>query len=105
MSQANTFQTILNNKVTDHDVILPIIAEHERQIRFSGFTADSAFELGSTIRSLFLERYGSAGDKGIVIAIELFNGHRLFSAVVGHSPAVAAGNWSVPLRPVPLNAH
>lgn len=88
-----SLDTILNNKVTDHDVLLPILTSHEEKARFNGFTADTAFELGSTIRSLFIERYGGNDGKGIIISIELFSGHRLFSAVVGSSPAVATGNW------------
>ena len=90
--------TILNNKVTDHEIILPIIQSHEESIKFTTFTAENAWEIGSSIRSLFQERYSGQNGKGIVISIELFNGHRLFSTVVGQSPAVAAGNWYVERR-------
>lgn len=78
--------------VDDYEPLLSSIAAHERLARFKSFSNDDAFELGSTIRRLFLERYG-AQDKGIVIKIELFSGHVLFSAVVGESPPVAKGNW------------
>ena len=84
--------SISNLKVDDYEPLLASITEHERLARFTGFTADNAFELGSTIRSLFLERYAGKG-KGIVIKIELFSGYTLFSAVVGGSPPVSKGNW------------
>lgn len=55
-------------------------------------TNDSAFELGSHIRSLFLEHFDAARD-GIVISISLFSGHTLFACAVGNPDKLSADNW------------
>jgi len=84
--------SVASLKVDDYENLLSSISQHEQLARFKGFTADNAFELGSAIRSLFMDRYAGKG-LGIVIKIELFGGHELFSAVVGEAPSVALSNW------------
>lgn len=80
------------------DESLPaIIAQHEQALRFTHFNADVAFDVGSLIRKKFLETYtvNDVGVKGVVIAVELFSGMRLFSAAAGEAPAVGPDNWYV----------
>ena len=84
--------SVTSLKVDDYEPLLSAIVEHERLARFKGFTADNAFELGTAIRSLFLERYAGK-EVGIVIRIQLFGGHNLFGCVVGDAPAVNKSNW------------
>jgi uncharacterized protein (UPF0303 family) len=76
----------------DYDTLLPILEEHEALARFTRFTADDAFELGSTIRSTFMERYKGI-PTGIVVKIQLWNEHVLFTAIAGDAPQPSAGNW------------
>ncbi|WOO78549.1 UPF0303 protein [Vanrija pseudolonga] len=80
--------------VTDADspAIRDLAAQQESAARFSTFSADAAWEVGSAIRAAFLER--RVGDQGVIISIELFTGHRLFSAVVGAPPVVGPDNWA-----------
>ena len=86
--------SIAELKVDDYETLLSSIKQHEQLARFKGFTADNAYELGSAIRALFMERYADKG-LGIVVKIQLFGGHELFSAVVGDAPSVALSNWYV----------
>lgn len=79
--------------VTDADspAIRDLAAKQEASARFSTFSADAAWEVGSAIRSAFLAQ--RTGNQGVIITIELFTGHRLFSAVVGAPPVVGPDNW------------
>ncbi|TXT09117.1 hypothetical protein VHUM_02591 [Vanrija humicola] len=80
--------------VTDADAatIRDIAAQQEAGARFAAFNADAAWEVGCAIREAFLAR--RKGDQGVIIAIELFTGHRLFAAVVGAPPVVGPDNWA-----------
>lgn len=70
------------------------ITEQEEKIRFNKFSYETAWEIGSKIRSLFMERRGidvGQGKVGLVVHIELFNGHRLFTTALGAASGPA--NW------------
>ena len=85
-------------KVDQYDEILSTIQEQHKFAKFKAFSADTAFELGSKIRELFLKNFDPK-ELGIIIKIETFGGHLLFASVVGNSGAVAASNWSVHRHP------
>lgn len=87
------FGDVTQHDVKDFDALLSKIEEHERLARFKSFTSENAWELGSAIRSLYIEKYGHKKDSGVIIAIRLFSGHQLFASVVGDAPAVSEGNW------------
>ena len=82
----------------DNADVLAIVRRHEA-IQFKSFTHETAWQVGSTIRTLFLENRGKAGtkpgDPGIVIHIVLWNGHTLFTSSLGSAPRVGPGAWSV----------
>jgi uncharacterized protein (UPF0303 family) len=77
-----------------HSELLPLIIKQESLTRFTTFNSTTAYELGTTIRSLLLERYGN--DVAAVIMIELWGGYEVFKTVVGKGPEVSMGNWYVP---------
>lgn len=87
--------TELTADATAAAAIRDLCAEHERLARFKSFTEETAWTLGTTIRSLFLERHGEDKSKGIVIKIETFTGHTLFAAAVGKTPVIGPDNWCV----------
>jgi uncharacterized protein (UPF0303 family) len=74
--------------------MLKTLAAQESTIRFTQFDHSAAWDLGSTIRKLFFERYPDAQSKGLglVIRIELFNGLKLLECVVGDGPVTAPAN-------------
>ncbi|CAD6588277.1 MAG: hypothetical protein TREMPRED_005018 [Tremellales sp. Tagirdzhanova-0007] len=80
----------------DNADVLAIVRRHEA-IQFKSFTHETAWQVGSTIRTLFLENRGKAGtkpgDPGIVIHIVLWNGHTLFTSSLGSAPRVGPGAW------------
>ncbi|GAC74030.1 hypothetical protein PANT_9c00417 [Moesziomyces antarcticus T-34] len=78
-------QEILRQQIAD-------IERQEASCVLPELTNDTAFELGSLIRSQFLESFNPSQD-GIVISISLFSGHTLFSCAVGNPRKVAADNW------------
>ncbi|ORY24190.1 hypothetical protein BCR39DRAFT_561613 [Naematelia encephala] len=85
-------------KVTDftieqNDQIASLVAEQESLARLSAFNYETAWTIGNTIRSLFLERYDPKKN-GVSVKIETSTGHVLFSASVGDAPGVMLGNWS-----------
>jgi uncharacterized protein (UPF0303 family) len=63
------------------------IAEQERRLRFSSFNEDTAWELGSRLRSL-------AGERGVAVAIEVRLAREtvFFCAMPGTAPANA--DWA-----------
>lgn len=77
--------------------MISTLKTQESKLRFTSFGYDSAWELGSTIRKLFFERYSQAEEKGLglVIRIELFNGLKLLECVVGDGPITAPANLYV----------
>ena len=82
----------------DNDSLVRLTTSHESLIRFPSFDYTTAWEVGSAIRSHFLDEHpdaNQAGGPGLVIGIELFNGNTLFRSLVGHGPAVGPGNWYV----------
>ncbi|KAK4685236.1 hypothetical protein P7C73_g4916, partial [Tremellales sp. Uapishka_1] len=85
-------------KVTDYtktDVakLVSIMTEQEAAAQFKAFSSDIAFELGSAIRQTFFEKFGTKGDMGCVVSIELFSGHTLFRIAIGNNPIVGPDNW------------
>lgn len=76
------------------------IKAQESQIRFTNFNYETAWELGSTIRKLFFERYPDAKERGLglMVRMELFNGLKLLECVVGDGPITAPANLSVKFR-------
>ena len=82
------------NPLTD-PAMLTALAQHEQHARFTAFTYDTAWQVGSAIRSGFLEKYPDAvkeGGPGIVCQIVLWTGHILFGCTVGNAPRVAPNN-------------
>lgn len=91
-------------KVTDYkanevdqnaQALADLTAEQEALIQFPSFTPEDAWTIGSTIRETFLESYSGNGTLGVVIHIETFTGHRLFSNAVGNPATVGPENWWV----------
>ncbi|KAL1407500.1 hypothetical protein Q8F55_006933 [Vanrija albida] len=87
------------NKVTAYGVseadaaaVRDLAAQQEAGARFAAFSAAAAWEVGTAIREAFLKNSSEA--QGIIVTIELFTGHRLFSAAVGAPPAVGPDNWA-----------
>jgi uncharacterized protein (UPF0303 family) len=105
-------------KDSDHETAAAIIAQikkDEESLRLTGFTPEDAVTIGMGIRNKFLEvqqvartlngedahqeRYGhavyrelAANGVGIVIHIETFTGHTLFTATAG-APVSKPSNW------------
>ena len=85
---------------TSFGPMLATLADQESSIRFISLDHTAAWELGSKIRQLFIERYtdtdtdAEARSKGlgIVVRIELFNGLRLLEFIVGDGPITAPAN-------------
>ncbi|GMK55509.1 hypothetical protein CspeluHIS016_0205650 [Cutaneotrichosporon spelunceum] len=76
--------------------IAAIVAQQEAVLRFRKFDGDIAWQVGNAVRENFLEARAAgkhAADSGIVIHIETFTGHTLFSCAVGRSPTVGPDNW------------
>ncbi|PWN49497.1 hypothetical protein IE53DRAFT_388273 [Violaceomyces palustris] len=69
-----------------------LITRQESELILPRFDDRLAFELGCQIRQDFLSQFDPSSS-GIVISIDLFNGHRLFSASVGDSRSVGPDNW------------
>lgn len=91
--------------VTKHEVtreasaqIAALTAKQEAALRFAKFDADIAWTVGNVIRDTFIaaRKAGKhAADSGIVIHIETFTGHVLFSCAIGTPPTVGPDNWCV----------
>lgn len=83
---------------TSFKEMISTIAAQESQIRFTNFNCETAWELASTIRKLFAERYPDAKEQGfgLLVRMELFNGLKLLECVVGDGPITAPANLSVP---------
>lgn len=79
---------------TSFQPMIQAIANQESAIRFTTFGYEAAWELGSTIRKLFFERYPNAAQEGLglMVRIELFNGLRLLECVVGDGPITSPAN-------------
>ncbi|KAG8806443.1 hypothetical protein FRC17_004990 [Serendipita sp. 399] len=100
-----------------HDLIKQI-KHDEKTLRFStSFTPEDAFQLGIQIRTLFhtvldrvphldgeeehtkefghaiYEGFPPTSSAGIVIHIETFTGHRLFTATAGEASSLKPDNW------------
>ncbi|BEI85227.1 hypothetical protein CcaverHIS002_0506280 [Cutaneotrichosporon cavernicola] len=76
--------------------IASIVAQQEAVLRFRKFDSDIAWEVGNVVRETFLAARAAgrhAVNSGIVIHIETFTGHTLFSCAVGPSPTVRPDNW------------
>lgn len=85
---------VANNEIDKKAAdLLKIIVEQERLAKFAAFSADDAWAIGTTIRDTFKESYADNGAAGIVIHIETFTGHRLFSSAIGNPDAIGAENW------------
>lgn len=69
-----------------------LIESQEASLVLSNLSNDTAFQLGSLIRSAFLARFNPAQD-GIVISIALFSGHTLFACAVGNPLKLGPDNW------------
>jgi uncharacterized protein (UPF0303 family) len=82
---------------TSFGSMIKTISTQESSVRFTEFNAKVAWDLGSTIRSIFQERYPDAQERGLglVIRIELYNGSRLLECVVGDGPVTAPANLCV----------
>lgn len=91
--------------VTKHEVtreasaqIAALVAKQEAALRFNKFDAEIAWTVGNVIRDTFIaaRKAGKhAPDSGIVIHIETFTGHTLFSCAIGTPPTVGPDNWCV----------
>jgi uncharacterized protein (UPF0303 family) len=81
----------------DSATIAALCAASEAEFRFRAFSPDTAWRVGNAIRDQFLAKYSTeAGVRaGIVIHIETFTGHTLFSAAVGLPSATGPDNWYV----------
>lgn len=89
----------------DMQALVEQINKDEVELRLPSFTPDDAFEIGSAIRNLFQDvsrrppeaqndvYRGLSEVDGIVIHIETFTGHRLFSCTAGSPEAVKPDNW------------
>jgi uncharacterized protein (UPF0303 family) len=77
--------------------MIKTITAQESSIRFTSFNDTVAWDIGSKIRQLFFDNYPDAEKKGLglVIRIEMYNGLRLFEAVVGNGPITAPANLYV----------
>ncbi|KLT45205.1 hypothetical protein CC85DRAFT_240963 [Cutaneotrichosporon oleaginosum] len=76
--------------------IASLVAKQEAQLRFVKFDADVAWRVGTSVRDTFLaarETGVHPSNAGIVVHIETFTGHTLFSCAVGSAPAVGPDNW------------
>jgi uncharacterized protein (UPF0303 family) len=76
--------------------IAALTAQQEALLRFSKFDADVAWQVGSVVRETFLAARAAgkhAPESGVVIHIETFTGHTLFSCAVGRPPTVGPDNW------------
>lgn len=75
--------------------LLGLIQHLERQesnLILPELTNDTAFQIGSLIRSNFISKFDASKD-GIVISISLFSGHTLFACAVGNPRKVGPDNW------------
>lgn len=82
--------------------IAALVAKQEALLRFNKFDDEVAWEIGNIVRDLFIQARSSgkhAADAGIVIHIETFTGHVLFSCAVGKPPTVGPDNWCVKVEP------
>lgn len=76
--------------------IAALVAKQEALLRFNKFDDEVAWLVGNTVRDNFLaaRKAGKhSADSGIVIHIETFTGHVLFSCAVGKPPTVGPDNW------------
>ncbi|KDQ20107.1 hypothetical protein BOTBODRAFT_170124 [Botryobasidium botryosum FD-172 SS1] len=74
--------------------LLNEIIQQETTLRFPIFNAEIAFEIGTSIRSRFLnDKSGKFSNKGIVIHISTFTGHTLFAAACGNESEIGPENW------------
>jgi uncharacterized protein (UPF0303 family) len=87
--------TDLTSSQADAPAVIATCTAQERQYRFKEFDEEIAFEVGCAIRNTFKQQYAGKPNKGIVVHIETFTGHTLFSAVVGQAPWVGPENWCV----------
>ncbi|CDR98936.1 uncharacterized protein SPSC_02041 [Sporisorium scitamineum] len=85
MSISTEQQKVLQNQVD-------LLESQEASLVLPELTNDTAFELGSLIRSTFLSQFDAAKD-GIVISIALFSEHTLFSCAVGNPLKLGPDNW------------
>ena len=92
-SQLELTAAVTEFSIDNSSTLVPIIAQQEEFARFKRFNSNDAFELGSAIRSVYLEKYGKRPGLGAIISIQLWSGHVLFTAVVGDAPYVGPGNW------------
>lgn len=91
LSSTEKVSTLQANK-EDAGKIASLCAQHET-VRFTAFSAEVAWEIGTTIRSTFTEKYGTKA--GVVVHIETLSGHTLFSCAVGNPASVGPDNWYV----------
>ncbi|KAJ9476377.1 UPF0303 protein [Pseudozyma hubeiensis] len=85
MSASTSQQSQLQEQIS-------LIQTQESSLVLSELHNDTAFTLGTLIRSNFLTRFDPQTD-GIVIHISLFSGHTLFSCAVGNPSKLGADNW------------
>ena len=71
---------------------ITLIEAQETKLILPSLSNETAFTLGSLIRSTFLATFDPATD-GIVISISLFSGHTLFSCAVGNPRKLGPDNW------------
>jgi uncharacterized protein (UPF0303 family) len=76
----------------DSPKLLDLITEQERLLRFKSFDSAAAWRVGNAIRGEYTTGF-QQDTTGIVIHIELFSGHVLFSCAVGEPPFVGPDNW------------
>jgi len=87
MSRVTDFTT----SAGDAAPLAALCAQQEAAFRFKEFSDEIAWEVGTTVRETIREKYGAKA--GVVIHIETFTGHTLFSAAVGKPPVVGPDNW------------
>jgi uncharacterized protein (UPF0303 family) len=79
MSQSHPISSLglVTSFETANPAMIPLIIDQENLSRFTTFNWDTAWQLGTTIRDLFLERYAEkvGNGSGIVIMIEVWGGH------------------------------
>lgn len=71
---------------------ISLIESQESTLILPQLSNDTAFELGTLLRSTFLSTFDPKSD-GIVISISLFSGHTLFSCAVGNPLKLGPDNW------------
>lgn len=76
--------------------IAALTARQEALLRFRKFDEEIAWQVGNVVRETFLAAKAAgkhAPESGVVIHIETFTGHTLFSCAVGKPPTVGPDNW------------